>query len=72
MRIGIIAEGHADVAVVKGVLKALTGIEMNDMQSIRPTETIDETDNAELQFSNLGLVLDSCHDETLLEAFQRD
>lgn len=69
MRIGIIAEGHADVAVVKGVLKALTGIEMNDMQSIRPTETIDETDNAELQFSNWGLVLDSCHDETLLEAF---
>lgn len=57
------------MAVVKGVLKALTGIEMSDIQSIRPTETIDETDKAELQFSNWGLVLNSCQDETLLDSF---
>lgn len=69
MRIGIIAEGHADVAIVKGILKALTGLDMSDIQSIRPTETMDETDNAELQFSNWGLVLESCQNDTLLESF---
>lgn len=42
---------------------------MSDMQSIRPTETLDETDKAQLNFSNWGLVLQSCQDEELLNSF---
>ena len=69
MRIGIIAEGRADIAVVKAVLKAVTGIDMSEIYAIRPTETTDETDNAEMQFSNWQLVMKSCQDEALLDAF---
>ena len=69
MRIGIIAEGFADIIVVKSVLKALIGIEMSEMQSIRPIEAFDETDLAELNFSNWQLVFESCKDENLISAF---
>lgn len=31
MRLGIIAEGNADVAVIKAVLKALKGIDGSDV-----------------------------------------
>mgnify|MGYP004443934201 FL=1 len=69
MRIGIIAEGHADVAIVKAVLKAVTGIDTTEMNAIRPNETTDETDNSQLAFSNWELVMRSCQDELLLDAF---
>lgn len=69
MRIGIIAEGFADIVVVKSVLKALIGIEMSEMQAIRPIEALDETDLAELNFSNWQLVLESCKDENLICTF---
>lgn len=35
MRIGFIAEGHADIAVIKAVVKAITGIDGSDMYAIR-------------------------------------
>ena len=69
MRIGIIAEGFADIIVVKSVLRALIGIEMSEMQSIRPVEVFDETDLADLNFSNWQLVLESCKDENLISSF---
>ncbi|KEJ86512.1 hypothetical protein HMPREF1002_00710 [Porphyromonas sp. 31_2] len=52
MRLGIIAEGNADVAVIKAVLKALKGIDGSDVVQLRPREQYDETDLNELSFSN--------------------
>lgn len=69
MRIGIIAEGHADIAVIKAVVKAITGIDGSDMYAIRPKETLDETDGEDLKFSNWELVLQSCNNEQLLASF---
>ena len=60
MRLGIIAEGNADVAVIKAVLKALKGIDGSDVVQLRPREQYDETDLNELSFSNWNLVLQSC------------
>lgn len=69
MRYGVIAEGPADVAVVRAVLKALKGIDGSEIVSIRPSEQMDETDLNEMQFSDWLLVLKSCEDEALLSAF---
>ena len=38
MRLGIIAEGKADIAVIKAVLKALKGIDGSDVVQLRPSE----------------------------------
>lgn len=69
MRYGVIAEGPADVAVVRAILKVLKGIDGNEVVSIRPSEQMDETDLNEMQFSDWLLVLKSCEDEALLSAF---
>ena len=69
MRWGIIAEGNADIAVIKAVLKSLKGIDGSDVVQLRPREQFDETDLNELNFSNWNLVLKSCGDEYLLEPF---
>lgn len=69
MRIGIIAEGHADVNIIKAVIKTLTGIDKEDMVSIRPSEQRDETDNKSLNYSNWYDVLQTCSDANLLTAF---
>lgn len=69
MRLGIIAEGKADIAVIKAVLKALKGIDGSDVVQLRPSEQYDETDLNELNFSNWNLVLKSCGDEHLLQPF---
>lgn len=69
MRYGVIAEGRADVAVVRAVLKALKGIDGSEVVSIRPREQMDETDLDEMRFSDWLLVLKSCEDEDLLSAF---
>lgn len=69
MRIGIIAEGYADIAVIKAVVKAITGIDGSDMYAIRPKEILDETDGEDLKFSNWELVLQSCNNEQLLASF---
>ncbi|WP_235817121.1 TetR family transcriptional regulator [Bacteroides ndongoniae] len=69
MRLGIIAEGKADIAVIKAVLKAAKGIDGSDIVQLRPSEQFDETDLNELNFSNWNLVLKSCGDEHLLQPF---
>lgn len=69
MRIGVIAEGHADIAIIKAALKVLKGIDGSDIYAIRPNELYDETDLNELKFSNWNLVLKSCSDECLLQSF---
>lgn len=69
MRFGIIAEGYADVAVIKAVLKALIGIDGSDIIQLRPSEQFDETDLNEMQFSNWNLVFESCQNEDLLYTY---
>jgi hypothetical protein len=69
MNFGIIAEGHADVAVVKALVKTLKGVDGSDVVAIRPREQYDETDIESLKFSNWFLVLQSCKDEALLQSF---
>lgn len=69
MTIGIIAEGHADVAIVRAVMKALTGVDTSEMRAIRPSECTDETDNVAMQFSNWEMVMQSASDEELLAGF---
>lgn len=72
MRIGIIAEGFADVAVIKAIVKKLLGLDGAAMRVLRPEEAFDETDLKAMNFSNWGLVLESCKDEDLLGAFFDD
>lgn len=69
MRLGIIAEGKADIAVIKAVVKTLIGIDSSDIVQLRPSEQLDETDLNEMNFSNWNLVLKSCEDNCLLGAF---
>ena len=69
MRLGIIAEGKADIAVIKAVVKTLIGIDSSDIVQLRPSEQFDETDLNEMNFSNWNLVLKSCEDNCLLGAF---
>ncbi len=69
MRYGIIAEGVADISVIRGILKYLLQADGTDIYPIRPKETIDETDAAEMRFSNWELVMRTCADTDILSAF---
>lgn len=72
MRVGVIAEGFADVTVIKAVLKNLAGIDGSDVRMLLPQEQMDETDLNELNFSNWQLVFNCCQDEDKLTAFFED
>jgi hypothetical protein len=72
MRIGIIAEGRGDLAVISNILRGRLGIDFEDIQFLRPRYTLDETDlhaMPEEQFSNWGLVKKECTTGSLLEEF---
>ena len=69
MRYGIIAEGMADISVIRGILKYLLQVDGTDIYPIRPRETVDETDAAEMRFSNWELVMHTCADNNILSAF---
>jgi hypothetical protein len=81
MRVGIVAEGAADVAVVRNILKGRLGIEAKDAPAIRPELYADETDLAETErgggyraqapeeFSNWTIVLEECRTRTKIEDF---
>lgn len=65
MRIGIIAEGRGDLAVLTNILKGALGIDQADVQYIRPEFHLDETDLAvmqEEQFSSWTLVKQECRE----------
>jgi len=68
MRIGIIAEGFSDVAVIRSVVRKLIPA-IDSFTLLRPRERFDETDLQELNFSNWQLVLESCQDEHLMSGF---
>jgi hypothetical protein len=72
MRIGIIAEGRGDLAVISNILRGQLGIDFEDIQFLRPQYALDETDlhaMSEEQFSNWGLVKHECTTGSLLEEF---
>jgi hypothetical protein len=72
VKVGIIAEGPADVAVLVNILKGKLGLDRKDVLTIRPDLAYDETDlheMAEEQFSNWGLVLRECQDGSRIKEF---
>ncbi len=69
MRYGIIAEGQADVCVIRCILKYLLHVDSSSIYAIRPREMVDETDNSDLRFSNWELVLRTCADDHILASF---
>lgn len=69
MKVGIIAEGPADVEVIRAVLATLVKLDRSDTISIRPDEQRDNTDLNERNFSNWTLVLEECRREGTLSKF---
>lgn len=80
MKVGIVAEGPADIAVVMNILHGKLGVEQKDVLPIRPELTLDETDLAAKrkagyspqrpeQHSNWQLVLEECAARTRLRDF---
>jgi Ni/Co efflux regulator RcnB len=72
MKVGIIAEGPADVAVLVNILKGRLGLDRKDVLAIRPDLASDETDlheMAESRFSNWGIVKQECVDRARIAAF---
>jgi hypothetical protein len=64
---GIVAEGKADIAVIRNILRGKLGIERDEAVAIRPELAEDETDlvagfraTKPEQYSNWGLVLEEC------------
>lgn len=61
MRVGIIAEGPSDVAVLRNILKGAIGLDSEFTTPLRPELHRDETDlHAEGRFSNWELVKAEC------------
>lgn len=72
MKIGVISEGHADRAVISNILIGITGIDINDIEPLRPIYNLDETDKAILNpqnFSSWSVVKEECESKKLLEGF---
>lgn len=67
MEIRIIAEGPADKDVIKAIIRKLIGAESENIISILPSDTIDETDRFSGNFSNWQLVLDNIADASFWE-----
>lgn len=82
MKIGIVAEGPSDLAVLENILKGSLGIDTRrDVRPIRPELAVDETDindparaagyraQGETEYSNWLLVLDECKKRSRIEDF---
>jgi hypothetical protein len=72
MRIGVISEGHADRAVITNIVIGITGIDLNDIEAIRPVYCYDETDKALLNvqtFSTWSVVKEECERRELIDGF---
>ena len=64
MDVRIIAEGPADRDVIRAVVRKLTGVESENVITILPSDTVDETDRFSGNFSNWQLVLENIADES--------
>lgn len=63
MRVGIIAEGKTDQAVIENILRGVFGIDSESIQHIRPSDGSDETDRHAQkldQYANSALVRKDC------------
>ncbi|TAK31954.1 MAG: hypothetical protein EPO40_03445 [Myxococcaceae bacterium] len=72
MRVGIIAEGRADLAVLLNILKGRLGVDRSDVQALRPEYYEDETDlheHREAQHSNWELVRRECLEREKIRDF---
>ena len=72
MRIGIIAEGRGDLAVITHVLKGCLGLDQEHVQYLRPEYALDETDlhsQREEQYSNWETVKKECVEYSRIEEF---
>lgn len=72
MRIGIIAEGHADRAVIENILTGLTGLDSSSFVPLRPSDLTDETDNwknAPGSFGSWTHVKNECQARELIDPF---
>lgn len=72
MRVGIIAEGRGDLAVLRNILQGALGVDPDDVQFLRPEYDLDATDlhaMREGQFSNWGHVRAECLDRSKIRAF---
>lgn len=72
MRIGIIAEGRGDLAVISNILMGHLGVDSEDIQFLRPEYSLDETDlhgQPEERFSNWELVKEECIDCSRINEF---
>ena len=80
MKVGIVAEGPADIAVIRNILKGKLGVEVKDTQTLRPRLNEDTTDLAERraapfrpqapeEYSNWSLVLEECRARGKIEDF---
>jgi hypothetical protein len=72
MKVGIICEGHTDRAVIINILKGLKGLDSSDIIPLRPENSLDETDLANIpadQFSNWTLVKKECETKEKLKRF---
>jgi hypothetical protein len=68
----VIAEGPADFAVVRSVLKGALGLDAADVDSIRPELQTDETSlhaPSARTFSNWGIVKEECLDGSSIKAY---
>lgn len=81
VRIGIVAEGPGDIAVLRNILKAKLGLDAADVEPLRPKLARDETDLAAEQtkrgyqaptaesYSNWTIVLEECGRRTTIADF---
>lgn len=72
MRIGIIAEGPGDLAVLTNILKGWLDLDSEHVQFLRPEYDQDETDlheQAEARFSNWEIVKGECLNYSRMDAF---
>jgi hypothetical protein len=72
MKIGVIAEGHSDRAVIANILMGITGLDESQIQALRPIYAKDATDKAltnPLTYSNWSLVKEECEKRRLIDGF---
>jgi len=72
MRVGIIAEGKSDRAVIENILCSVFGIDRESIQPIRPSDGTDETDLQQQKlnkYSNCALVKQECLERSKIRDF---
>jgi hypothetical protein len=72
MRVGLVAEGRGDLAVLVNILKGALGLDFEDIQFIRPEYDLDETDihaQTEAQRGGWVRVKRECEERTRIREF---